>query len=72
MSKYPGRILKATAPTVTVDAAPGIWTVDEALQYKQAGTWPEQQLFLTPYFNQTTLFYCSMVTEPTERRTIHS
>jgi hypothetical protein len=54
MSKYPGRILRATAPTVTVDAAPGIWTVDEALQYKQAGTWP-QQITEDPFFNQTTL-----------------
>jgi len=54
MSKYPGRILRATAPTVTVDEAKGIWTVDEALQYKQAGTWPEQ-ILPDPYFNQTTL-----------------
>ena len=54
MSKYPGRILKATAPTVTVDAAPGIWTVDEALQYKQAGTWPAP-VIPDPFFNQTTL-----------------
>ena len=54
MSKYPGRIISATPPTVSVSEAKGIWTLDEALQYEQADTWPKQ-ITEDPYFNQTTL-----------------
>jgi hypothetical protein len=54
MPKYPGRIISATPPTVNTSTASGIWTLEEALQYKQAGTWPVQ-IIPDPNFNQTVL-----------------
>jgi hypothetical protein len=54
MSDYPGRIIRATAPTVTSNAASGVWTLEEAMQYKQAGTWPTQ-VIADPNFKQTVL-----------------
>jgi hypothetical protein len=41
MSKrYPGGIISATPPTVSTASAKGVWTLSEALAYKQAGVWP--------------------------------
>ncbi len=54
MSDYPGRFIRATAPTVTSNSASGVWTVEEALQYKQAGTWPTP-VYADPNFKQTVL-----------------
>jgi len=49
--QYPGGYVTKTAPTVSITAAPGIWTLDQAAQYQAAGTWPipaGQQAFTTP------------------------
>jgi hypothetical protein len=41
MSKrYPGGLITKTPVTPTTASAPGIWTLDQALQYIKAGTWP--------------------------------
>ena len=54
MSKYEGRIVSATKPSVSTNSASGVWTVEEAMRYKKEGVWP----FFTssdPYFDQTVL-----------------
>lgn len=50
--RYPGGIISATAPTVTTSSAKGVWTLSEALQYKQAGTWPTGGDPVDPYTYQ--------------------
>lgn len=45
--KYPGGFITKNAPQPTggeSGSAPGIWTLDQALQYTKAGTWPLQPL----------------------------
>jgi len=54
MSDYGGRLIRATEPTVSTTTASGIWTIEEALKYKQAGTWPVQ-VAADPNFKQTVL-----------------
>jgi hypothetical protein len=54
MSDYSGRLIRATEPTVSTTTASGIWTIEEALKYKQAGTWPVQ-VAADPNFKQTVL-----------------
>jgi hypothetical protein len=57
MSKYPGRIISATPPTVSLSEASGVWTLEEAAQYQEAGTWPVAVpgIVPDPNFNQTVL-----------------
>jgi hypothetical protein len=55
MSRYPGRILSSTAPTVNANSAKGIWTLDEALRYQRAGTWPVPTGNGDPYFGYNTM-----------------
>jgi hypothetical protein len=57
MSKYPGRIISATPPTVSLSEASGVWTLEEAAQYQEAGTWPVAVpgIVADPNFNQTVL-----------------
>jgi len=38
--RWPGGIVSATAPTVSVASASGIWTMDQANYYIANGTWP--------------------------------
>lgn len=52
--RYPGGIISASAPTVTSNSAVGVWTVEEAVRYKAAGTWPDGA-GTDPYFRNTTL-----------------
>ena len=52
--RYPGGIINASAPTVTSGSASGVWTVEEAVRYKSAGTWPDGA-GTDPYFRNTTL-----------------
>lgn len=52
--RYPGGIINASAPTVTSSSASGVWTVEEAVRYKSAGTWPDGA-GTDPYFRNTTL-----------------
>ena len=49
--QYPGGYINKEAPTVSITAAPGIWTLDQAAHYQAAGTWPipsGQQAYTTP------------------------
>lgn len=39
-SKYPGGFITKSPVAPTANAASGIWTVDQAMQYQLAGTWP--------------------------------
>jgi hypothetical protein len=55
MPKYPGRIVSATPPSVSLSGASGVWTLEEVAQYEQAGTWPVGVAGGDPYFNQTVL-----------------
>ena len=57
MSKYPGRIISATPPTVSLSEASGVWTLEEAAQYQEAGTWPVAVpgIVADPNFKQTVL-----------------
>jgi len=55
MSKYPGRIISATPPTVSLSEASGVWTLEEVAQYQEAGTWPIAVIPTDPNFNQTVL-----------------
>ena len=47
--RYPGGFITKSTPSVTPFAAPGVWTLDQAMQYVKAGTWPEQTLTGTLY-----------------------
>lgn len=38
--RYPGGYITKSPPTPTVSAAPGVWTLDQAMQYIKAGQWP--------------------------------
>ena len=38
--RYKGGVISATPPTTSSSSAVGIWTLEEALQAKAAGTWP--------------------------------
>ena len=52
--RYHSGVINATAPTVTSNSASGVWTVEEAVRYKAAGTWPDGA-GTDPYFRNTTL-----------------
>jgi len=39
-SRYPGGLITKTPVVPTTAAAPGVWTMEQALQYIKAGTWP--------------------------------
>ncbi len=54
MSKYPGRIIKAAPPAVSLLGASGIWKLKEIVRYIKNGTWPSAGA-LDPNFNQTVL-----------------
>lgn len=38
--KYPGGFITKNPTTPTSSAAPGVWTLEQALEYIKAGTWP--------------------------------
>jgi len=38
--RYPGGLITKTPVVPTISAAPGIWTLDQAITYIKAGTWP--------------------------------
>ena len=55
MSKrYPGGLITKTPVTPTTTSAPGVWTLEQALQYIKAGTWPPS-FVSDPYFNYVTM-----------------
>jgi hypothetical protein len=37
---YPGGVISATPPTVSVSSASGVWTTEKQLQYQAQGVWP--------------------------------
>jgi len=53
-TRYPGGLITKTPVVPTLSSAPGVWTLEQALAYIKAGTWPFPGA-LDPYFNQTTL-----------------
>jgi hypothetical protein len=53
-TRYPGGLITKTPVVPTVVSAPGVWTLEQALAYIKAGTWPFLGA-IDPYFNQTTL-----------------
>lgn len=52
---YPGGYISKTPPTPTSTSAPGIWTLDQAMQYTKSGNWPVPVPPPDPYFEYTTL-----------------
>jgi hypothetical protein len=52
--RYPGGLITKSPTAPTTSAAPGIWTLEQALQYIKAGTWPLSVLG-DPYFGYNTL-----------------
>ena len=38
--RYPGGFITNTPVVPTTSEAPGIWTLDQAMKYIEAGTWP--------------------------------
>ena len=50
-TQYPGGFITKSPVAPTTTAASGIWTVDQALQYVKAGTWPSPPLFIEEMFS---------------------
>ena len=42
--QFPGSIISATPPTVSLSSASGIWTMDQAQYYIANNTWPAPNL----------------------------
>lgn len=38
--RYPGGFITNTPVAPTTSESPGIWTIDQAMMYIKAGTWP--------------------------------
>jgi len=52
--RYPGGLITKSPVIPTTTSAPGIWTIEQALQYIKAGTWPSPPV-LDPYFPYVTM-----------------
>jgi hypothetical protein len=52
--RYPGGLITKSPTAPTSSAAKGIWTLEQALQYIKAGTWPLSALG-DPYFQYNTM-----------------
>ena len=50
-TQYPGGFITKSPVAPTSTAASGIWTVDQALQYVKAGTWPSPPVFIEDLFS---------------------
>jgi len=50
-TQYPGGFITKSPVAPTSTAASGIWTVDQALQYVKAGTWPQQPIYIEDVFS---------------------
>ena len=50
-TQYPGGFITKSPVAPTTTAASGIWTVDQALQYVKAGTWPSPPIFIEDLFS---------------------
>ena len=50
--KYPGGFITKTPTAPTASAAPGIWTLDQAMQNQKAGNWPSPPSpYIEDYFS---------------------
>jgi len=54
-TRFLGGIISATPPTVSTSSAPGVWSLEQALQYIKAGTWPLPSFVSDPYFKYVTM-----------------
>jgi hypothetical protein len=61
-TQYPGGFITKSPVAPTSSAASGIWTVDQALQYVLAGTWPAPPVFIEDMFS-TYLYTGSSATQ---------
>jgi hypothetical protein len=52
--RYKGGVISATPPTVTTTSAPGLWTLEQQMQYQAAGVWP-QSAIPDPFFEYVTM-----------------
>jgi hypothetical protein len=52
--RYPGGLITKSPTAPTTSAAKGVWTLEQALQYIKAGTWP-LSLLGDPYFQYNTI-----------------
>jgi len=50
-TQYPGGFITKSPVAPTSSAASGIWTVDQAMQYQKAGTWPSPPIFIEDLFS---------------------
>jgi hypothetical protein len=53
-TRFLGGIISATPPTVSTSSAPGVWSLEQALQYIKAGNWPVV-IASDPYFKYITM-----------------
>jgi hypothetical protein len=53
-TRFLGGIISATPPTVSTSSAPGVWSLEQALQYIKAGNWPVA-IASDPYFKYVTM-----------------
>jgi len=53
-TRFLGGIISATPPTVSTSSAPGVWSLEQALQYIKAGNWPVA-ITSDPYFKYVTM-----------------
>jgi hypothetical protein len=63
--RYPGGLITKSPTAPTTSAAKGIWTLEQALQYIKAGTWP-LSLLGDPYFQYNTLLLPGQGTNNTQ------
>ena len=63
--RYPGGLITKSPTAPTTSAAKGIWTMEQALQYIKAGTWPLSALG-DPYFQYNTLLLPGQGTDNTQ------
>jgi hypothetical protein len=63
--RYPGGLITKSPTAPTSSAAKGIWTLEQALQYIKAGTWP-LSLLGDPYFQYNTLLLPGQGTNNTQ------
>jgi hypothetical protein len=52
--RYKGGVISATPPTVTTTSAPGLWTLEQQMQYQAAGVWPPS-VISDPFFEYVTM-----------------
>jgi hypothetical protein len=56
--RYPGGLITKSPTAPTTSAAAGIWTLDQALQYIKAGTWPFASFTVIQTFTSSTTWIC--------------